>query len=127
MRITKFVVITASIVAILAAIAWFLRDYLIERVSNPLLAEYGITVTDVSLDALATDDASISYLELVHEKGTTIAIENLTLPISARSDPKIYTASKVSVSTGRCGPWASVAPTGTNATAPSATRSRISG
>ncbi len=99
MRITKYVVITASIVAILAAIAWFLRDYLIERVSNPLLAEYGITVTDVSLDALATDDASISYLELVHEKGTTIAIENLTLPISARSDPRTFTASRVSVIT----------------------------
>lgn len=99
MRITKFVVIAASIVVILAAIAWFLRDYLIERISNPLLDEYGITVTDVSLDALATDDASISYLELAHEKGTTIAIEDLTLPISAKSGPRTYTASKVSVIT----------------------------
>ena len=99
MRITKIVAIVATIVAVLAATAWFLRDHLIERISNPLLEEYGITVTDVSLDALATDDASISYLELMHENGTTIVIEDLTLPIRARSGPRTYAASRVSLTT----------------------------
>ena len=99
MRITKFVAIAASIVAVLATIAWFLRDYLIERISNPQLEKYGFAVTDVSLDALARDDASISYLELVHENGTTIAIEDLALPIRAKSGPRTYTAIRVSVIT----------------------------
>jgi hypothetical protein len=100
MRITKYVVIAASIVALLAAIAWFLRDNLIQRISNPLLKEYGITVTDVSLDALASDDASISYLELTHDKGTTIAIEDLTLPFrKTTTGSKTYVARKVSIIT----------------------------
>jgi len=99
MRITKYIVIAASFVALLATIAWFLRDNLIRRISNPLLQEYGITVTDVSLDALATDDASISYLKLVHDKGTTITIEDLTLPFGTTSGSKTYTAGKVSVVT----------------------------
>ena len=100
MRITKYIVIAASIVALLATIAWFLRDNLIQRISNPLLQEYGITVTDVSLDALATDDASISYLELAHDKGTTIAIDDLTLPFgTTTTGSKTYTASKVSIIT----------------------------
>ncbi|MGI9233950.1 MAG: intermembrane phospholipid transport protein YdbH family protein [Woeseiaceae bacterium] len=103
MKFTKYVVIAAGIVAALATIAtiaWFLRDHLIQRISNPLLADYGIRVADVSLDALATDDASIGYLELVHEKGTTIAIEDLTLPFATSSnEAKSYKARKVSIVT----------------------------
>lgn len=100
MKFTRYVVIAAGVMAALAVIAWFLRDQLIQRISNPLLAEYGIRVTDVSLDALATDDAAIGYLELVHEKGTTIAIEGLTLPFTTSSnDTKSYSAKKVSINT----------------------------
>ena len=99
MRITKFILIAAGAVAILATIAWILRDYLIERISNPLLREYGFAVTDVSLDALATGDASISYLVLTHEKGTTIAIEDLKLPLAVKKGSRTYQAKKVSVIT----------------------------
>ncbi len=100
MRITRYIVIVAGIVAVIAATAWFLRNDLIQRLSNPLLANYGLTIADVSLDALATGDASISYLELVHEKGTSIVIENLTLPYAAASKKaKTYRAEKVSVFT----------------------------
>ncbi len=100
MKIARYVVVVAGIVAVLAAIAWLLRDRLIERLSNPLLKDYGITVVDVSLDALAAHDAAISYLKLVHEKGTTIVIENLTLPYAAGSKKsKTYRAKKVSVIT----------------------------
>ncbi|MGI9238819.1 MAG: intermembrane phospholipid transport protein YdbH family protein [Woeseiaceae bacterium] len=100
MKFTKYVLIAAGIVAALTVVAWYLRDHLIQRISNPLLADYGIRVADVSLDALATDDASIGYLELVHEKGTTIAIEDLTLPFSTSSkQTKSYKAKKVSIVT----------------------------
>ena len=92
--------VTAAVVAILAIMAWFLRDSLIQRISNPLLKEYGLSVTDVSLDALASSNASISYLELAHDKGTTIAIEGLTLPIGKTSNAsKTYTAKKVTIIT----------------------------
>lgn len=87
-------------VALFATVAWFLRNNLIEQISNPLLRKYGFTVTDVSLDALARHDASISYLKLVHEKGTTVVIEGLTLPLgTAATELKTYTAKKVSIET----------------------------
>ena len=100
MKFTRYLVIAAGIVAALAVIAWFLRDSLIERLSNPLLHNYGIRIVDVSLDALAARDASIGYLELEHEKGTTIVIEGLTLPFAAASKrSKTFIAEKVSVIT----------------------------
>ncbi|MGB5720098.1 MAG: YdbH domain-containing protein [Woeseiaceae bacterium] len=100
MKITRYIVIVAAIVAVFAATAWFLRNDLIQRLSNPILADYGLTIVDVSLDALATDDVSISYLELMHDKGTTIVIENLRLPLAATSrKSKTFRAEKVSVIT----------------------------
>jgi len=100
MKFSRYIIIAAGLVAALAVIAWFLRDGLIKRLSSPLLQNYGIRIVDVSLDALATSDASIGYLELVHEKGTTIVIEGLTLPFAATSKrSKTFSASKVSVIT----------------------------
>lgn len=100
MRIARFLAVAAAVVAALALLAWFLRDYLIERISNPLLQEYDVVVTDVSLDALASKDARIGYLELVYDNDTTIAIENLTLPLRATTvGSKIYAAEKVTVFT----------------------------
>lgn len=98
MRASKYIFAVAGVVVILAVTVWFLRNTLIQRISNPLLREYGFSVTYVSLDALATHDASISYLELLHDDGTTIAIRDLKLPIGrSRSGSKIYKAKKVSI------------------------------
>ena len=77
--------IALVIVAILASISWVLRNSIIQRISDPILSDYGMAVTAVSLDALAIENATISYLELEHENGTTIAIDNLTLPIGTSS------------------------------------------
>ena len=81
MKTIKYYVIALGIVAILASMSWVLRNSIIQRMSGPILSDYGMAITDVSLDALATENATISYLELEHENGTTIAIENLILPI----------------------------------------------
>jgi len=98
MKITRYLAIALGVVVILATIAWVLRNSIIERLSGPFLSEYGIEVTDVSLDALATENASISYLELEFENGTTIAIDELTLPIStSASGSKTYAANKVTI------------------------------
>ncbi len=100
MKLAKYLLIATGAILVLATIAWFLRDNLIERLSNPLLDDYGLAIVDVSLDALASRDASISYLELRHEKGTTIVIEDLTLPYAAASKKlKTYQARKVSIIT----------------------------
>lgn len=100
MKVTRYLIVAAGIVAVLAAVAWVLRDNLIQRLSTPLLKNYGVTITDVSLDALATGDATISYLELMHEKGTSVIIEDLTLPLStSKSRSRTYRARKVSVIT----------------------------
>jgi hypothetical protein len=100
MKVTRYLLITAGIVAVLAVVAWVLRDNLIQRLSTPILKDYGVTITDVSLDALAASDATISYLELIHDKGTSVVIEDLTLPLAtSKSAPKTYRARKVSIIT----------------------------
>ena len=81
--------LTAGVAVTLVLVVWFMRDALVQRMTNPLLQDYGIAVTDVSLDALATSGATIGYLELVHEKGTTINIEGLTLGLKAYSAERI--------------------------------------
>ncbi len=98
MKVTKYLVIALVIVAILASIAWVLRDTIIQRISGPILQQYGVAVTDVSLDALAASNATISYLELEHNNGTTIAIDELTLPIGkSRTGSQTFTAEKVTI------------------------------
>ena len=100
MKGIKYLLIVMAIVAVLATVGWLLRNSLIERISNPILADYDVALVDVSLDALATNTASIGYLELVHAKGTRIVIEDLQLPISASgSGIKTYVAQKVSIVT----------------------------
>ena len=90
--------LAAGVAATLVVAVWFLRNTLVQRLSNPLLQDYGIAVTDVSLDALTTNDATIGYLELVHEKGTTISIEGLTLPVSITSTGmNDYSAEKITI------------------------------
>lgn len=98
MKIVKYLAIALGLVAIMLATAWFLRNSIIQRISNPLLQQYGVKVTDVSLDALATSNASISYLQLEHVNGTIISIDNLTLPLGKASRRfKTYTAEKVTI------------------------------
>ena len=85
MKASRYIAIALVIVTVLLVAGWFLRNTIIERISNPMLAQYDLVVTDVSLDALASSYASISYLELEHVKGATIAIDELTLPIGTSS------------------------------------------
>ena len=100
MKVTKYLIGVSCVVVVLLAAAWFARNTIIQRISNPLLQEFNIAVTDVSLDSLATSNATIGYLRLVHNKGTSIVIEDLTLPIGTTSSgSKIYTAKKVSIIT----------------------------
>ena len=99
-KYSKTIMLTAGAAVTLVLVVWFMRNTLIQRISNPLLQEYGIAVTDVSLDALTTNDATIGYLELVHEKGTTISIEGLSLPISTASTGlKAYSAERITIIT----------------------------
>lgn len=100
MKFRKILAIaTVFLIALLVA-GWLLRNSLIQRFSGPLLARIDIELVDVSLDVLATGDAQIGYLELVHAKGTTVTIENLTLPIGRAADgSRTYTAEKVTIIT----------------------------
>lgn len=99
-KFSKYLAIGLTIVAVVAAVSWTLRNTIIQRISGPILENYDIEIIDVSLDALATNDASISRLELLHAKGTTIVLEGLTLPIGRSSGTaQKYSAKKVSVVT----------------------------
>jgi hypothetical protein len=98
MKFAKYLAIAVGLLAMLLAIGWFLRDTIIQRISGPILRQYDLAVTDVSLDALAASAASISYLEFEHANGTTIAIDDLRLPISTSSSGfKTYSAGKITI------------------------------
>ena len=98
MKVAKYLAIALLIAAVLASIGWVLRNSIIQRISGSILADYDMAVTDVSLDALATDNATISYLELEHENGMSIVIEDLTLPIGTSTDGiKTFAAESVTI------------------------------
>ena len=98
MKIRKYSAIALGVIAILLVSVWFLRNSIIQRISNPLLEQYDVRLTDVSLDALATSNARISYLEVEHVNGTVIEITDLKLPIGASSNEfKTYSAAKISI------------------------------
>lgn len=98
MKSWKYIAFTLGVVATLLVTGWFLRNSIIQRISNPILAQYGVKVTDVSLDALATSNAIISYLEVEHVNGTVIGISDLELPIGTSPDNiRTYTAAKISI------------------------------
>ncbi len=98
MKATKYIAIALGIIAILLGASWFLRNTIIQRLSNSILGQFDVTVTDVSLDALATSNARISYLVLEHANGTIITIDDLTLPLrTAPTGIKNYMAGRVSI------------------------------
>ena len=98
MKIRKYSAVALGIVAILLVTAWFLRNSIIQRISNPLLEQYDVKVTDVSLDALATSNASIGYLEVEHVNGTVIEISDLKLSIgTSPNEIKTYSAANISI------------------------------
>ncbi len=100
MKVGKYFVLLLALLIITAGAAWYLRNSLIERFSGPLLAQYGLTITDISLRTIAGDGASISYLALKHTNGTEIAIENLRLPIGVKQAAiKSYSADRVVIKT----------------------------
>ena len=98
LKASKYLLIALALVLILAATGWLLRNSIIQRLTGPVLAQYGLSISDVSLDGLASKNASISYLELEHENGTIIAIDDLTLAIgTSATGAKSYSAENITV------------------------------
>ena len=86
------------VIAALTVVSWVLRDNIIRELSGPLLAKYDLEIIDVSLDALATTDASIGYLELRHASGITIAIDELNLSVRKSGEGRrAYSAERVAI------------------------------
>ncbi|MDH4072885.1 MAG: hypothetical protein OEV41_07255, partial [Gammaproteobacteria bacterium] len=100
MKAPRYLLPVLALLGIAVAAAWYLRNTLIQRFSAPLLAEYGFRISDISLDTLASRDAAIGRLELVHETGTTITIDDLRLPFRAdTAGLRSYRAGTVTVVT----------------------------
>jgi len=79
----RYLTIVLVIVTLVAATSWLLRNRIAEQLSGPTLANYGLKITDVSLDALARRGASIGRLVLEYENGMTIRVQGLQLPLTA--------------------------------------------
>jgi len=86
LKASKIIAVGLVIVVIAGVTATLLRDRIIQRLSGPFLLDYGLTLADVSLDALSTKDASIRYLELKHESGTVFQLSDLRVPLRMAPD-----------------------------------------
>ncbi len=100
MKRIKFFLLALAIVALLVSVGWILRNSIVQQISNPILADYDLELTDVSIEALTASSAKIRYLKLLHAQGTVIEIESLTLPVNAVSDSmQVYSARRVTIET----------------------------
>ncbi|MEJ2275211.1 MAG: hypothetical protein P8Y01_11665, partial [Woeseiaceae bacterium] len=98
MKAAKTIVAGVVVLGIAVAVTWLVRDRVIKRLTGPLLEGYGWVITDVSLDALATRDASLGYIELAHQGGMVVAIEDLVLAVRPSSAGRRgYRAQRVTV------------------------------
>ena len=98
MKAVKITLAIGVLVAVALAAVWVARDRIIGRLTGPLLERHGWVITDVSLDALATRDASLGHIELMHEGGMVVTIEDLVLAV--RESPagrRVYRAGKVTL------------------------------
>ena len=98
LKAVKLIAIGFVIVVVAGVTAYLLRDRIIRRLTGPFLLEYGMTLTDVSLDALSTRNASIRYIELEHDNGTIFRVSDLSLSLSM--DPaaaKSFSAGNVTI------------------------------
>ncbi len=82
MKYLKYAAVVLLILAILAAVIHFYRESIARELANSALGEYGIAVTELSIQTLGTDYVHLSRLVLEQDDGTRYQISGLSFPIS---------------------------------------------
>ena len=82
MKYLKYAAAVLLILAILTAVIHFYRESIAREFVNSALGEYGITVTELSIQTLETDFVRLSQLVLEQDDGTRYRITGLSFPIS---------------------------------------------
>lgn len=82
MKYLKYAAAVLLILAILTAVIHFYRESIAREFANSALGEYGITVTELSIQTLKTDYIQISHLVLEQDDGTRYQVDGLSFPIS---------------------------------------------
>ena len=82
MKYLKYAAAVLLILVILTAVIHFYRESIAREFANSALGEYGITVTELSIQTLDTDYIRISHLVLEQDDGTRYQVDGLSFPIS---------------------------------------------
>lgn len=82
MKYLKYAAAVLLILVILTAVIHFYRESIAREFANSALGEYGITVTELSIQTLKTDYIQISHLVLEQDDGTRYQVDGLSFPIS---------------------------------------------
>lgn len=82
MRYLKYAVVVLVVLAILAAVIHFRRESIVREFANSALSEQGMTITDLSIQALEADYVRLSHLVLEQDDGTRYLISGLSFPLS---------------------------------------------
>ena len=75
-------VIVLLILVVVAGVVHYYRESLVREAANAALGSFGITVTELSVEALATDTVRLSHLVLEQADGTRYEISELTFPLN---------------------------------------------
>lgn len=82
MKYLKYAAAVLLILVILTTVIHFYRESIAREFANSALGEYGITVTELTIQTLDTDYIRISHLVLEQDDGTRYQVDGLSFPIS---------------------------------------------
>ena len=82
MKILKWLLVLAVIVAVIATAVHLRRDSIARDIANSILSEQGLLVSDLSVEALTANRLELAELIIVSENGTRYEIFGLALPVS---------------------------------------------
>ena len=86
MKLLKYLIAVLIALAIVLAVINYKRESIAREIANSVLRGQGLTATDLSIDTLATDRITLSYLVLLADNGTRYELNDVSFPLNFPSD-----------------------------------------
>ncbi|MGH8223146.1 MAG: YdbH domain-containing protein [Woeseiaceae bacterium] len=96
MKLLKFLAVFLLIAVIAIVLVNYHRESIVRELANSALRDFGLTASELSIDALGTDRVRLSRLVLLLDDGGRIDIEDLSVPLGfAATSRKAVSAREV--------------------------------
>jgi hypothetical protein len=96
MKILRWAVLLAIVIAVLATIAHIRRDSIARGIANSVFSETDVAVTELSVDSLSTNRLELSELVIENASGARYEISGLSIPLrTSDSDIELISADRL--------------------------------